>query len=242
MTDALKRLVKYLSSNSKAASALYWAFLILLCGGFLIFRIGEASSTSLATIELVVFGVFVALLLSPLFSNLELLGVKLTRAVEQATKEVKKEVEGVRTQLLTAISSRATAVNYVVIGERDVPPKALAAASSGDATPTPGRTPLQYQILNTLWTKQVNKHPTRDQLFGMRIDLGSEARNREYIEASDALIREGLVARMPDEHLVLTEAGFEYAKRNYREFPPEQWWRHEPLIESQLAIVLGEQR
>lgn len=239
MTPTLfDKIVGWLTRPLKAASALYWAFLVALFGGFLVLRIGESSSTSIATVEAASFAVLVALLLSPLFAEMELLGVKLARAVEEATNEVKKEVTAIRQDLLMVTSARAHAVNYVVVNEREVSPAIVALAERLPPS-LPRRSALQYQILNTLWTKQVNKWPDRSTLFGMLIDFGNEAQNCEFAVAADALVGEGLVARAPDGHLVLTDGGFAYSKSHFREFPPEQWWPHDPLLPEQLAQVLG---
>ena len=114
-------------------------------------------------------------------------------------------------------------------------------ATSGEILPpkqekVSQRQPMEYKILNTLWTKQANKFPTFSPLFTFVISHNTP----EYLkfrEAGGKLLGEGLVAETDQGHYHLTQAGWEYCKEHYKEFPSDQWWPEEPILEDNLKKV-----
>jgi len=117
-------------------------------------------------------------------------------------------------------------------------------ASAGEISPpikkgTQPRHPMEYKILNTLWTKQVNKFPDLSTLFTFLIFPNSP----EYLkfrELGGKLIGEGLIGETPEGYYHLTREGFEFCKRHYEEFPSDQWWPEETIKAEQLKKVLAE--
>lgn len=113
----------------------------------------------------------------------------------------------------------------------------------GAATPnliesTPRRrTAMEYKILNTLWTKQVNKWPDVSLLFSFKLGPGSPE-FPGFREAGGKLIGEGLISETPDGQYFLTPSGFEFCKKNYKEFPDDQWWPEETINKENLAKVV----
>jgi len=116
-------------------------------------------------------------------------------------------------------------------------------ATAGEISPekektTSKRDPMEYKILNTLWTKQVNKFPEFTTLFTFVISPNTP----EYLkfrEFGGKLIGEGLIGETPEGHYHLTLDGFEYSKNNHEKYPSDQWWPEEPIIEKNLKKVLG---
>ncbi len=116
-------------------------------------------------------------------------------------------------------------------------------ASSGQITAPkekiiPERSPMEYKILNTLWTKQVNKFPDFKVLFTFRIHVNS-TEYLEYREAGSRLIGEGLISESDQGQFYLTVKGFEYCKTHYKEFPSDQWWPEETINQENLRKVQG---
>ena len=84
------------------------------------------------------------------------------------------------------------------------------------------RTSIEYKILNTLWTKQLNLAPDYSKVWTFRINYGTPEFN-EYRIASSKLIGEGLVGETSNGHVHLTPTGYDYCKEHHSEFPPEHW-------------------
>lgn len=99
------------------------------------------------------------------------------------------------------------------------------------------RSPMEYKILNTLWTKQVNKWPDLSAFFTFKLfDNASEY--RQFKEAGGKLIGEGLINETAEGQYVLTYEGWDYCKKNYKIFPPDQWWPEEQIIDDNLNKVI----
>lgn len=100
------------------------------------------------------------------------------------------------------------------------------------------RSPTEYKILNTLWTKQVNHAPKFDGVWTFRINYVSPE-FADYHIASSKLIGEGLVGETGSGQIHLTASGYDYCKKHFKEFPPEQWWPEDKIEQDKLQIVLG---
>ena len=101
------------------------------------------------------------------------------------------------------------------------------------------RSAIEFKILNTLWTKQVNFRPDYSKLWTFRINYGAPEFN-EFRVASNKLIGEGLVAETDQGQLYLTPNGYQYCKDHYQKFPPEQWWPEEILKSENLKKAIGD--
>lgn len=101
------------------------------------------------------------------------------------------------------------------------------------------RDPMEYKILNTLWTKQVNKFPDFVTLFTFMIFPRSIGYPK-FREFGGKLMGEGLIGLTPKEQYHLTREGFKYCKKNHEEFPPDQWWPEETINKENLKTVLLE--
>lgn len=96
---------------------------------------------------------------------------------------------------------------------------------------------MEYKILNTLWTKQVNSAPDQSTFWTFRINYSSPEFN-EYRVASSKLIGEGLVAETDGGQIHLTPDGYDHCKKHHSEFPPEQWWPQDVIDEGNLKRAL----
>jgi hypothetical protein len=103
------------------------------------------------------------------------------------------------------------------------------------------RTLMEYMILNTLWTKQVNKWPDLSVYFTFSMNFAVPSERQAFREAGAKLIGEGLIAESDNGQYLLTIEGFDYCKKHYREFPPEQWWPEESINLENLKKVVGAQ-
>lgn len=101
----------------------------------------------------------------------------------------------------------------------------------------PTRRPIEFKILNTLWTKQVNKFPDFSGVWTFRINASSPE-FMEFREAGNKLLGEGLIGETDQGQFHLTHKGLEYCKQHFREFPPDQWWPKEQINEEQLRKLI----
>jgi hypothetical protein len=99
------------------------------------------------------------------------------------------------------------------------------------------RQKMEFKILNTLWTKQVNKFPLFDQLFTFLISQNAPE-YMKFRESGGKLIGEGLVGETEIGHYYLTPEGWNYCKEHYKEFPSDQWWPSETIDENNLKKVI----
>jgi hypothetical protein len=91
------------SSNFKIA---YWLGLVAVLTWFLILRLDEAVAGKAIASDIVVFAVWIALLLAPLFSEIEFLGVKLKQEVEKAKDEIRRDIISLKSDITSAIDVR----------------------------------------------------------------------------------------------------------------------------------------
>ena len=101
------------------------------------------------------------------------------------------------------------------------------------------KSPMENKILNTLWTKQVNKFQDLSTLFTFKVFPNSQ----EFVDfrvAGAKLIGEGLIGETPnDGNYHLTQKGYDYCKIHYGEFGSAQWWPEETIDREKLKKVLG---
>lgn len=110
-------------------------------------------------------------------------------------------------------------------------------AGPGESRPRT-RSLMEYMILNTLWTKQVNKWPDLSQFFTFTMNFFSPSETKAFADAAEILIKEGLIALATNGQYVLTIPGFDYCKTHYKEFPKEQWWPEEQIDSANLKSVV----
>ena len=106
------------------------------------------------------------------------------------------------------------------------------------ATNVKRRSLMEYMILNTLWTKQVNKWPDLSQYFTFIMNFAAPSETKAFNEATEILIKEKLITLAMNGQYMLTISGFDYCKNHYKEFPNEQWWPEEKINKENLKKVL----
>jgi hypothetical protein len=210
---------------------LYWLLLVAVLGGFLFRRVDVLLAGNANAFDTLVLAVWVALLLVPLFSEVELLGVKLKQVVDEAKKEIKSDITALRSEVSTAVAAVASVTQHFHLN-------AVTGQVPASSTSRPVRQPLEYKILNTLWAQQVNRFPDRSQLFTFRINAGSPE-FLQFREAGNKLLGEGLIGETDTGQFYLTEAGFNYSRQHHADFPPDRWWSEDKIDQANLQRVLG---
>lgn len=209
---------------------IWWVLLSLAATVFLCFRLPDLIDGRASAFDVLMLLVWLGLLLCPVFAEINLFGLKL-----------KQQIEGLEALITQQISSLATevrsTVNMNVIQSSGVqsPPDRLPDKTSEEWT----RSPMEFKILKTLWTKQVNRFDDLLSVWSFRLNSNAP----EFFGFRDAatkLMKEGLVAETGHGQIHLIPAGFEYCKNHYKEFPDEQWWPEDPIKPERLKAVLGE--
>ncbi len=206
---------------------IWWISLLITISYFLYSRRLNLISGTATTADIFIFLIWVALCLLPLFEELSFFGVTL-----------KKEVE----KLKSDISTQSTQIDSLKADIRNTVNLHVTMPTAGQITPvekdkSPGRSVIEYKILNTLWTKQVNKFPTFSALFTFVISSNSPE-YFQFREAGSKLIGEGLIAETETGHYHLTRNGWDWCRKHYSEFPPDQWWPEEMINKENLDKVL----
>lgn len=174
--------------------------------------------------------VWLALALSPIFSDINIFGLSLKQEIQSVRSEIVREIGALRTD----VSTRVFISNILSSGIQP----------SGEQPPAEARgeirrSQMEYKILNTLWTKQATRFNDVSQVWTFRIN-DTSPEFFEFRDASTKLMREGLVLESSSGQIHLTEYGFKYCKSHYKEFPLDQWWPDEKLSPERLREVLGE--
>ncbi len=124
-------------------------------------------------------------------------------------------------------------------GEQGVPQTAQKNVTYDVVTDVKRRSLMEYMILNTLWTKQVNKWPDLSLFFTFSMNFASPSETKAFKDAGDILIEERLITVAENGQYMLTIEGFNYCRNHYKEFPKEQWWPEEQINKANLEKVIG---
>jgi len=103
------------------------------------------------------------------------------------------------------------------------------------------RTAMEYKILNTLWTEQVNQFPDLQIQFTFRLNVGARE-FLEFREAGNRLLGEGLISETDTGQFYLTQQGIQYCAKHYQEFPADRWFGTQQIDPQKLEKVLREVR
>jgi hypothetical protein len=100
------------------------------------------------------------------------------------------------------------------------------------------RSEMEYKILKTLWSKQVNLFPNFENVWTFWPG-STDPDFLDFREAAGKLIGQGLVDKASNGQIHLTRAGFDYCKLHHCEFPViEEWFPHEKLNPERLKEAL----
>jgi hypothetical protein len=203
---------------------LWWIILLVIVTFFLYNRFPDLTKGNATTADIFIFLIWAALCLLPLFEELSFFGITFKKEVEKLKSDITTQIDTLKADIKNTINLQVLmpAAGQISPQEEEKPPK---------------RNSMEYKILNTLWTKQVNKFPTFSPLFTFVIGSNSP----EYLqfrEAGSKLIGEGLVGETETGHYHLTRKGWDWCKKHYGEFPSDQWWPEEPIIKEKLEEVL----
>ncbi len=97
---------------------------------------------------------------------------------------------------------------------------------------------MQKRILNTLWTKQVNRWPDISKgVWSFRISPG-DGQFPAFTRAKSRLILQGLITEANHGHIILTPPGFNYCRDHYDEIESApQWWSEETINQEKLKLA-----
>jgi len=90
------------------AKLVWWAVLVGTLTYFLWARLPDLLSGKAAVADIAVFGVWMALLLSPLFTEVELFGVTLKNEIEELKEDLTAQIGNIRSDIRNAVDIRAT--------------------------------------------------------------------------------------------------------------------------------------
>jgi len=90
------------------AKLVWWAVLVGILTYFLWARLPDLLSGKAAAADIAVFGVWMALLLSPLFTEVELFGVTLKNEIEELKEDLTAQIGDIRNDIRNAVDVRAT--------------------------------------------------------------------------------------------------------------------------------------
>mgnify|MGYP003626641792 CR=1 FL=1 len=77
----------------------WWIFLILLTGGLFAWRLEAIGNGNSAPVDIFIFLILVALLLAPIFSEIEFFGIKLKRELEELKSQIKLQFGDLRNDI-----------------------------------------------------------------------------------------------------------------------------------------------
>ena len=86
--------------------AIWWGFLTVALTYFLMQRVDDALEGKATPADIFVFIIWFALLLVPLFSEIEMFGVKLKKEIQEASEKISREIAALRVELSNAVDIR----------------------------------------------------------------------------------------------------------------------------------------
>lgn len=201
----------------------WWIFLLVVGTIFLYSRYPAIVEGGLIGLDFIILPVWLALCLLPLFEEFSILGMTFKKEVKKLKSEISKQLTMIRTDIQNTINLK------------------IELPSSGEINPQKEKplekNAMEYKILNTLWTQQVNKFPSFSPLFTFTIGQNS-FEYLQFREAGGKLIGEKLLGETRIGQYYLTHPGWGWCKDHYKEFPTDQWWPEESIIKEQLKIVM----
>ncbi len=212
---------------------LVWVALILGLGIIVCLRLESLSSGQGQALDGFVVLLFVALVLAPMFPHIELFGLKFRT-------ELKEQFGEVKNQITTLSANMQSVVNLNFL--QTTASQTAATTTEDQSSQAIGRSAIQHKILNTLWTKQVNRYD--EWMRGVHWLFRINHPSSEFLgwrDASTSLIRDGLVLENSQGLVFLTPEGFEYCRQRHEEFGTDQWWPLEPIRPEMLERVIGEE-
>lgn len=78
---------------------IWWICLLIICGGLFIWRLNPISKGDSAPIDIFIFLIFVALLLVPIFTEIEFFGIRLKREIEELKTQIKLQFGDLRNEI-----------------------------------------------------------------------------------------------------------------------------------------------
>ena len=204
---------------------LWWFILLVILTIFLFNRYSDLIKGNATGVDIFISLIWIALCLLPLFEELSFFGMTFKKEIEKLKSDFTVQLDTLKTDIKNTVNLQVLMPSTGQIPHQKEEKQIK-------------RSSMEYKILNTLWTKQVNKFPTFSPLFTFVIGANSP----EYLqfrEAGGKLMGEGLIGETDTGQYHLTDNGWKYCKGHYKEFPSDQWWPEEPIIKEQLETVIN---
>lgn len=96
---------------------------------------------------------------------------------------------------------------------------------------------LEYKILNTLWTLQVNKWPDFSRYFTFRL-FNAASEYFKFRENAAKLIGKGLVLETDEGQYYLSPKGWNFCIENHDSFPSDRYWSEEKINEENISKIV----
>jgi hypothetical protein len=203
---------------------IWWVFLLIIVSVFLYNRYPHLTAGTSTTADIFIFLIWVALCLLPLFEELSFFGITFKKEVEKLKSDIAIQFDNLKTDIKNTIN-----LQVIMPTAGQIPPSQV--------EESPKRRPIEFKILNTLWTKQVNKFPDFSGVWTFRINANAHE-FMAFREAGNKLLGERLIGETDQGQFYLTPQGFQYCKEHYKEFGSDQWWPEETINEENLKKVL----
>ena len=84
---------------SNTFKIIWWIFLILLTGALFFWRLEPIGQGKSAPVDIFIFLIFVALLLAPIFAEVEFFGIKLKREIEELKTQIKLQFGDIKNEI-----------------------------------------------------------------------------------------------------------------------------------------------
>ena len=208
----IKKIYTFIVSNKRKC----W-YLILLGAStiYVILQRNTIGPLSVLTVENLVFYMWLLLLLFPLFSEMEFMGIKLKKEVQKATKEVKDSINDLKMQIMDLTISNSSA-NYMVnsfgiapskeevmdiVKNTRKPPEANTPTANDSDEIVTDETVYLFKVRLTLENAlraycghlNCNEHSTATQLLNIAISNGFlDRKNADYIKQIITICNRGI--------------------------------------------------
>lgn len=147
----------------------WWYLILLICSSFYVWHYRlDIYELSTLNSQSLIFILWLVLLVFPLFSEIELLGVKVKKELEKTTKEVKSDINDLKLQLLDFKVTNSVAQTFYV-GNQPLPPKNELAELSVEAEKVSQNSEfLRHGAINA------DNNVSEDSVYLFKVRLGLE--------------------------------------------------------------------
>jgi len=208
----------------------WWAVLLVGTTLLLGFRIAEHTKGTATQSDLATLAVWVIIILYPLFSEIGFLGLSVKKEIESIAERLTQQFSNLATEVRSNVHVANVIQQTVQSSPGPLPEK------SGEVLE---KSPMRMKILRQLWTKQLTTGEDLSHVWGFRLNANA-SEFFDFRDAATMLMKDGLISETGEGQVFLTPRGFDYCKKHYKEFPPDQWWPEDKIDPERLKRVTGQ--